>query len=109
MPRVHRDDLLIEAREAALMRRRDPRLERALPITGQLDLDRPVIGDQRVRRVRRADLAHVVLPDQRGNGRSDWSTRDRWNLDTWIDDVPAFCDALGIERQPLPPFAPLPV
>jgi pimeloyl-ACP methyl ester carboxylesterase len=48
-----------------------------------------------------ADLAQVVLPDQRGNGRSDWSTRDRWNLDTWIDDVPAFCEALGIERPVL--------
>lgn len=48
-----------------------------------------------------ADLAQVVLPDQRGNGRSDWSTKDRWTLDTWIDDVPAFCEALGIERPVL--------
>ena len=48
-----------------------------------------------------ADLAQVVLPDQRGNGRSDRSTPDRWNLDTWIDDVPAFCSALGIERPVL--------
>lgn len=45
-----------------------------------------------------ADVAQVVLPDQRGNGRSDRSTPDRWNLDTWIDDVAAFCEALGIER-----------
>ncbi|HJQ51838.1 MAG TPA: alpha/beta hydrolase [Gaiellaceae bacterium] len=48
-----------------------------------------------------ADLAQVVLPDQRGNGRSDWSTTDRWTLDTWIDDVPAFCEALEIERPVL--------
>lgn len=48
-----------------------------------------------------ADLAQVVLPDQRGNGRSDWSTADRWTLDTWIDDVPAFCEALEIERPVL--------
>jgi len=45
-----------------------------------------------------ADLVQVVLPDQRGNGRSDTSTPDRWNLDTWIDDIPAFCEAVGIER-----------
>ena len=45
-----------------------------------------------------ADVAQLVFVDQRGNGRSDRSTPDRWNLDTWIDDVPAFCDALGIER-----------
>jgi pimeloyl-ACP methyl ester carboxylesterase len=45
-----------------------------------------------------ADRVQVVLPDQRGNGRSDRSTPERWNLDTWIDDIPAFCDALGIER-----------
>jgi pimeloyl-ACP methyl ester carboxylesterase len=45
-----------------------------------------------------ADVAQLVFPDQRGNGRSDESTPDRWNLDTWIDDVPAFCEALGIER-----------
>jgi pimeloyl-ACP methyl ester carboxylesterase len=45
-----------------------------------------------------ADLAQVVLPDQRGNGRSDSSTPGHWNLDTWIDDVPALCEALEIER-----------
>jgi proline iminopeptidase len=45
-----------------------------------------------------ADRFQVVLPDQRGNGRSDRSTPERWSLDTWIDDIPAFCEALGIER-----------
>jgi proline iminopeptidase len=44
------------------------------------------------------NVAQLVLPDQRGNGRSDKSTPDRWNLDTWIEDIPSFCQALGIER-----------
>jgi pimeloyl-ACP methyl ester carboxylesterase len=45
-----------------------------------------------------ADVAQLVFLDHRGNGRSDRSTPERWNLDTWIDDVRAFCDALEIER-----------
>jgi proline iminopeptidase len=45
-----------------------------------------------------ADVAQLVFVDQRGNGRSDRSTADRWNLDTWINDVPAFCEALELER-----------
>jgi pimeloyl-ACP methyl ester carboxylesterase len=45
-----------------------------------------------------ADVAQLLFPDQRGNGRSDASASDRWNLDTWIADVPAFCEVLGIER-----------
>jgi pimeloyl-ACP methyl ester carboxylesterase len=45
-----------------------------------------------------ADVAQLVFLDQRGNGRSDRSTPDRWNLDTWIDDIPAFCEALELER-----------
>jgi pimeloyl-ACP methyl ester carboxylesterase len=48
-----------------------------------------------------ADAAQLVFLDQRGNGRSDRSTPERWNLDTWIDDVPAFCAALAIERPVL--------
>jgi len=47
---------------------------------------------------RLADLAQVVYLDHRGNGRSDRSTPDRWNLAQWGDDVRAFCDVLGIER-----------
>jgi len=39
-----------------------------------------------------------VLPDQRGAGRSDRGTVERWTPDTWIADIPAFCDALGIEH-----------
>lgn len=45
-----------------------------------------------------ADVAQLVFLDHRGQGRSDESTPDRWNLDTWIDDVAGFCDVLGIQR-----------
>jgi proline-specific peptidase len=45
-----------------------------------------------------ADVAQLVFPDQRGQGRSDESNPDRWNLRTWIEDVDRFCQALGIER-----------
>jgi pimeloyl-ACP methyl ester carboxylesterase len=44
------------------------------------------------------DVAQLVFLDQRGNGRSDASTPERWNLDTWIGDVRGFCEALGLER-----------
>jgi pimeloyl-ACP methyl ester carboxylesterase len=44
------------------------------------------------------DEAQLIFLDHRGQGRSDESTPSRWNLDTWIDDVAAFCDVLGIER-----------
>jgi pimeloyl-ACP methyl ester carboxylesterase len=43
-----------------------------------------------------ADVAQVVYLDHRGHGRSDRSTPDRWNLDTWADDVRGFCEALDI-------------
>lgn len=45
-----------------------------------------------------ADVCQVVYYDHRGQGRSDRSDPDLWNLDTWADDVVRFCDALGIER-----------
>jgi pimeloyl-ACP methyl ester carboxylesterase len=45
-----------------------------------------------------ADLAQVVVPDQRGHGRSDWATPETWNLNQWAADVRDFADALGIER-----------
>lgn len=44
------------------------------------------------------DVAQIVYLDHRGNGRSDRSTPERWNLAQFGDDVRAFCDALGIER-----------
>jgi proline-specific peptidase len=45
-----------------------------------------------------ADTAQVVVPDQRGQGRSDRGEPGDWNLATWAADVKAFCDALGIEK-----------
>ena len=45
-----------------------------------------------------ADVAQVVVPDQRGHGRSDHGTADTWNLATWSADVKRLCDALGIEH-----------
>ena len=42
--------------------------------------------------------AQVVYLDLRGTGRSGWSTAEHWTLDTWVDDVAAFCDALELER-----------
>ena len=43
------------------------------------------------------NAAQIIYLDLRGNGRSDRSTPDCWNLETWADDVRAFCDALEIE------------
>ena len=45
-----------------------------------------------------ADAAQVIYLDHRGNGRSDPSSRERWTLAQWGDDVRTFCEALGIER-----------
>ena len=44
------------------------------------------------------NAAQVVFLDHRGQGRSDENTSDRWNLDTWIQDVVDFCPALDLER-----------
>lgn len=45
-----------------------------------------------------ADVAQVIYLDHRGNGRSDRSGPERWNLDTWADDLRGFCEALDIHR-----------
>jgi pimeloyl-ACP methyl ester carboxylesterase len=45
-----------------------------------------------------AAAAQVVYLDLRGAGRSDWSSPERWTLDTWVDDVAAFCDVLELTR-----------
>lgn len=45
-----------------------------------------------------ADIAQVVYYDHRGQGRSDRSTPDRWNLDQWADDLVALCAVLGIVK-----------
>lgn len=48
--------------------------------------------------VNMSGYAQVVLFDQRGNGRSDYSIPERWTLEQWADDVRGLCDALGIEK-----------
>jgi proline iminopeptidase len=58
-------------------------------------------GDHAIFRPMLSSLTHVaqvVYLDLRGNGRSDRSTPDKWNLATWAEDVRAFCDALEIEK-----------
>jgi pimeloyl-ACP methyl ester carboxylesterase len=45
--------------------------------------------------------AQVVYLDQRGSGRSDWSSEEHWTLDTWVADLAHFCDALELERPML--------
>lgn len=44
------------------------------------------------------DVVQVVFIDQRACGRSDDGPREKWTLDTWIDDIPAFCSALELEH-----------
>ena len=44
------------------------------------------------------DVAQVVFVDQRACGRSDVGPREKWNLDTWIDDIDAFCSTLELEH-----------
>jgi pimeloyl-ACP methyl ester carboxylesterase len=48
-----------------------------------------------------AEVAQVVYLDLRGAGRSDWSSPEHWTLDTWVEDLAAFCDALELERPSL--------
>jgi proline-specific peptidase len=45
-----------------------------------------------------ADVAQVVVPDQRGHGRSDRGTPETWNLATWAADVKSLAGALGVEH-----------
>lgn len=45
-----------------------------------------------------AKVAQVIVPDQRGHGRSDVGTPETWNLPTWAADVRGFCEALGVDR-----------
>jgi pimeloyl-ACP methyl ester carboxylesterase len=45
-----------------------------------------------------AEVAQVVVPDQRGHGRSDRGSPETWNLTTWAADVKNLSDALSIER-----------
>jgi proline iminopeptidase len=45
-----------------------------------------------------ADTAQVIVPDQRGHGRSDPSDAEHWNLATWAADVKALGNVLGIRH-----------
>jgi len=45
-----------------------------------------------------ADVAQLIVPDQRGHGRSDQGDPETWNLSTWAADVRGLCDVLGIEK-----------
>lgn len=45
-----------------------------------------------------AEVAQVIVPDQRGHGRSDSGTPETWNLPTWAADVRGLCDVLGVDR-----------
>jgi pimeloyl-ACP methyl ester carboxylesterase len=47
---------------------------------------------------RLADVAQLIYLEHRGNGRSDRSTPDKWNLNQWADDVYALCRTLDIEK-----------
>jgi pimeloyl-ACP methyl ester carboxylesterase len=40
----------------------------------------------------------VVVPDQRGHGRSDRASARSWSLDDWADDAVDLLDALGLHR-----------
>ena len=44
------------------------------------------------------DIAQVIYYDHRGNGRSDPSSKEHWNLAQWGDDLKGLCDKLGIEK-----------
>ena len=43
------------------------------------------------------EVAQLLFYDQRGHGRSDKSSPDRWQLDVWADDLAGLLDALGVE------------
>jgi len=45
-----------------------------------------------------SDVAQVVVPDQRGHGRSDHGSPETWNLAAWATDVKNLSDALDIEH-----------
>ena len=45
-----------------------------------------------------AERVQVLFYDQRGHGRSDYSTAEFWNLPTWADDLRRLCHALGLTK-----------
>jgi pimeloyl-ACP methyl ester carboxylesterase len=48
-----------------------------------------------------AEVAQVIYLDLRGAGRSDWSSPEHWTIETWADDLTAFCEVLEVERPAL--------
>lgn len=42
------------------------------------------------------EWATVVVPDQRGHGYSDLSTREHWNLGQWAEDIRQLIEVLGL-------------
>lgn len=42
------------------------------------------------------DRYHVVVPDLRGHGDSDWTEADAYRLSNYVKDIAAIIDALGI-------------
>ena len=45
-----------------------------------------------------SDVAQLVVPDHRGQGRSDGDDPADWKLDRWVPDIVEFCEALEVER-----------
>jgi proline-specific peptidase len=45
-----------------------------------------------------SEIAQVIYLDHRGQGRSERSSPEFWNLEQWAVDVKRFCEALEIER-----------
>jgi pimeloyl-ACP methyl ester carboxylesterase len=44
-----------------------------------------------------AGTAQLVVPDQRGHGRSDRGTPATWNLARWAADVRELCEVIGLQ------------
>ena len=49
-------------------------------------------------RPRLVEVAQLLYYDQRGHGRSDRSSPDRWCLDVWADDLGTLLETLGVEQ-----------
>ncbi|MBI4941721.1 MAG: alpha/beta hydrolase [Actinobacteria bacterium] len=48
-----------------------------------------------------SDVAQVIVPDQRGHGRSGTGAPTDWNLPTWARDVHQLCEVLDIHKPAL--------
>jgi len=44
------------------------------------------------------EVAQVIYLDMRGHGRSEWGDPKSWSFEKCADDIPAFCEALGITK-----------